>query len=440
MLTLHHLALRVTVLVSLVGSSAYAIDTTPTWNAPELVRNTPDYFVNFAVYVGQNRYLAFDHYGEPGIAVAEQSLIIYARRVAGAGWLTTGSPIVNDLDFNVLVGQPALAFDAAEQPQIAYVTNTNANGFRVKLSRFDNLTSQWSIDQLWTAPLQTPDRMAVALAIDLLNRPAILFESVLIDQMEFLQDTDGDGNYENWAFGNPADPVIELALAYDPLNQPVVVDIRESGEMRFWVRPIGFSFFQEEFLANNARYPSIAVNAATGFPAIAYFDSAGQDLVYAEWDGSQWVFTTIDSTNSTGLYPSLAFDPGDDRPAIAYQDISDGDLNLAWFDGANWQIQTVVDQTIKVPTGYTPSLAFNEFGNGSPSIAYFDIAQDLYYIEDPPVVAGDLDDDGFVGITDFLLLLGVWGPCGGCSNCPSDLDGDCSVGIGDMLILLSNWT
>ena len=55
------------------------------------------------------------------------------------------------------------------------------------------------------------------------------------------------------------------------------------------------------------------------------------------------------------------------------------------------------------------------------------------------VVPGDLDGDGIVGVTDFLLLLALWGPCGNCDNCPADLDGDCDVGIIDFLQLLANW-
>ncbi len=50
---------------------------------------------------------------------------------------------------------------------------------------------------------------------------------------------------------------------------------------------------------------------------------------------------------------------------------------------------------------------------------------------------GDLDGDGVVGITDFLALLGAWGPCP--IPCPADLDGSDVVGIADMLELLAAW-
>lgn len=50
----------------------------------------------------------------------------------------------------------------------------------------------------------------------------------------------------------------------------------------------------------------------------------------------------------------------------------------------------------------------------------------------------DLDFDGMVGTTDLLVLLGAWGPCGDCTDCP-DLDGDCIVGASDLLLLLGHW-
>jgi hypothetical protein len=53
-----------------------------------------------------------------------------------------------------------------------------------------------------------------------------------------------------------------------------------------------------------------------------------------------------------------------------------------------------------------------------------------------PVCPWDLDDDGSVGVTDFLLLLAAWGPNPGG---PPDFDGDGDVGITDFLDLLANW-
>ncbi len=51
----------------------------------------------------------------------------------------------------------------------------------------------------------------------------------------------------------------------------------------------------------------------------------------------------------------------------------------------------------------------------------------------------DLDGSGNVGVKDFLLLLGAWGPCPPKGDCPADFDGSGDVGVSDFLELLGNW-
>ena len=64
------------------------------------------------------------------------------------------------------------------------------------------------------------------------------------------------------------------------------------------------------------------------------------------------------------------------------------------------------------------------------------------YVVFSPVIPGDLDGDGTVGIIDLLLLLAAWGPCPEpcVPYCQGDLDHDCAVGIVDLLTLLANWS
>ncbi len=50
--------------------------------------------------------------------------------------------------------------------------------------------------------------------------------------------------------------------------------------------------------------------------------------------------------------------------------------------------------------------------------------------------AGDLDNDGVVGIDDLLALLAVFGDNDG----EGDLDGDGITGVDDILVLLGNWS
>ncbi len=109
-------------------------------------------------------------------------------------------------------------------------------------------------------------------------------------------------------------------------------------------------------------------------------------------------------------------------------------LDLPAGSGANgsihaydWTLPPVVDDTVWVRVRMD-----------NAGVDYFDVSNAPFSIVPGP---GDLDGDGFVGITDFLALLAAWGPCADpCPpSCPADLDGDCAVGINDFLMLLANW-
>jgi hypothetical protein len=55
-------------------------------------------------------------------------------------------------------------------------------------------------------------------------------------------------------------------------------------------------------------------------------------------------------------------------------------------------------------------------------------------------IEGDVNGDGHVNASDLATLLGSWGACGSCSNCPADLNDDCTVNAADLAVLLGNWT
>ncbi|MHC4785247.1 MAG: FG-GAP repeat protein [Planctomycetota bacterium] len=80
--------------------------------------------------------------------------------------------------------------------------------------------------------------------------------------------------------------------------------------------------------------------------------------------------------------------------------------------------------------------------NGSDALDLCDIAEGTSPdvngngVPDDCECLADLDGNGAVGITDFLLMLAAWGPNPGH---PADLDGDDDVGITDFLRLLAAW-
>ncbi len=94
----------------------------------------------------------------------------------------------------------------------------------------------------------------------------------------------------------------------------------------------------------------------------------------------------------------------------------------------NWTVPFVVDDTMWVRVRMD-----------NAGVDYLDVSNAPFSIV---LATGDLDEDGVVGISDFLALLAAWGPCADpCPpSCPADLDDDCNVGIFDFLTLLANWT
>ncbi len=99
---------------------------------------------------------------------------------------------------------------------------------------------------------------------------------------------------------------------------------------------------------------------------------------------------------------------------------------------ACWGVGVGSGQTLAVADGITAT------GLRPFELRFTDGSSGLYLLQamSVDVVVGDLDGDGTVGAADLAILLGSWGPCGGC---PADLNGDDTVGPADLAMLLGNW-
>jgi beta-propeller repeat-containing protein len=65
--------------------------------------------------------------------------------------------------------------------------------------------------------------------------------------------------------------------------------------------------------------------------------------------------------------------------------------------------------------------------------------QDAFLVKFTAPIAGDLDGDGFVGITDLAMILAAWNQTVPLSDPLADPTGDGFVGIEDLNIVLGNW-
>lgn len=64
---------------------------------------------------------------------------------------------------------------------------------------------------------------------------------------------------------------------------------------------------------------------------------------------------------------------------------------------------------------------------------------DIQALYGPPVIDGDLDGDGFVGISDLNVVLSNWNQSVAAGDHPADPSGDGFVGIEDLNVVLGNW-
>jgi len=53
----------------------------------------------------------------------------------------------------------------------------------------------------------------------------------------------------------------------------------------------------------------------------------------------------------------------------------------------------------------------------------------------PSSCEGDIDNDGFVGVSDLLRIIDAWGAC----TCDEDLNGNGLVGVSDLLLIIDAW-
>ncbi len=173
----------------------------------------------------------------------------------------------------------------------------------------------------------------------------------------------------------------------------------------------------------------------------------------AKWDGGSWsaLGSGIDVSGRNGVFALAAYDDGSGPALYAaglFTTAGEASVNsIARWDGTSW---ATLGEGVG---GYEPTVwaltVFDDKSGSGPGLfagGEFTSAGGMSsqriakWVGCAGAVVGDLDGDGTVGITDLLILLGSWGACADCENCPADLDGDCTVGILDLLTLLANWS
>ncbi len=186
-------------------------------------------------------------------------------------------------------------------------------------------------------------------------------------------------------------------------------------------------------------------NGPAVFAGGSFLEAGGIPAINAaRWDGSQWSnLGNEDPKAFFGVISAMAiFDYGE-GPAL-YLTGNNGfgpEPIFQWTGGPSWIVVTdELNGSVKAITpfddGTGPALYV---GGGLLEAGGEAVGFIARWTDCPMNTPGDLDGDGTVGVKDLLILLGNWGPCGDCDDCPADLDDDCAVGVKDLLTLLGNW-
>jgi hypothetical protein len=150
-----------------------------------------------------------------------------------------------------------------------------------------------------------------------------------------------------------------------------------------------------------------------GFTNAAYESFGGGHVAYSYSDGQYW----------------------DDTSYVIPSGAASAEVTLYYQSTSKEFVEFLRDENFTNSKGQEVYDLWNENGKCPPEVMQTATIQLA-----GPACPADIDGDGDVGVTDFLVLLAEWGPCPDPPDpCPSDLDGDGDVGVTDFLVLLAQW-
>ena len=155
------------------------------------------------------------------------------------------------------------------------------------------------------------------------------------------------------------------------------------------------------------------------------------------WRDGQW----IDIGVLPGFDETLAFDLNDAGQIIGRCELLDTNNTdpFIWENGVMWDLNDLWIPNDPGFSGISKVWAISNEGGIVGTGGHQKFGTSAMRLLPITSRIGYLDGDGDVDVADLLILLGLWGSCDDCNNCPADLDGNCSVSTTDLLLLLSNW-
>ena len=259
----------------------------------------------------------------------------------------------------------SLALDQNNNPSIAYYDQKN------KIIKFAKRSgSSW---QTYIVDPSTTSDSYLSLKLDSSDNAHIAYN--------FFTSTNAVNSlqYASWTGGGFSSSTVDtaidtlgeyLSLAIDKNNIPYIAYRTASNNTLKYATSLdnGVTWSTSTVVANvllNGNC-SIAINPLTTLPSIAFFDATNSMLKIADFSGSTWTITTVDSGGTPGQFNSLVFNSSG-IPNISYYLFVTGDLKYATIKNGLW-VNEIVESEGTIGT-YT-SIALDS--NGNPQISYRD--------------------------------------------------------------------
>jgi hypothetical protein len=267
-----------------------------------------------------------------------------------------------------------------------------------------------------------------------------------VDRAAFVVNYEGTSSSLDAVFRSDGNTLTEIASAgnlvpdgdgtYRLFNQ--FVDINNSNEVGFIgsITPaVGNTGIDKALFRSDGSNDLIIARTGTPAPGGGEFDSV-LNQEFAMNDDGQIVFgALVDTTPGVagGVTSGLYF--FDDTQGL-FEIVRIGDpllgstINVIEFTG-NWNAGTHIP---------IESSGINNAGQAAFYFRTVDLQEGviIWSLDGPPLV-GDLDGDGFVGITDLNIVLGNWNQNVPPADPLADPSGDGFVGIEDLNTVLGNW-
>jgi hypothetical protein len=275
--------------------------------------------------------------------------------------------------------KPDLAFDAQDQPAVAFLLE-DREGFIA----FADQASDWTEERVADGYFYGP----IGLAYDPEGNPIVAYHDH--QDIEFNMDlgdlvvaSRSDAEWTNSAATDDGHDGWDstVAVAQDGAIHAVGIDPqqfdREDGiehytltGNRWTVTPIGSGPIEYEWNVSLAIKPD-------GEPALTYFDNNTQDLKFAERLNNVWSIETVVETGDVGRFSSLAIDDEGTLHISFYDKIGEtsGTVRYATrVDGA-WVTEEVgvLNNVVLAFTGARRTTSLDLHPNGAPVIAFSDL-------------------------------------------------------------------